>query len=103
MKWAQILDSADSFDDAQLQALPLTLSAQTDLSVVDDLGELFDERTVCHTSFSRENRNSSIRFRMVFTSRVAMLAFGALIQQFTLCLKNDFIVQLADKHKELTP
>lgn len=51
--WAQILNSAESFDDAKLQSLPLTLPEQPDLLIVKDLGQLFDERTACYTSFSR--------------------------------------------------
>lgn len=99
--WAQVLNSATSFDDEGLLQLPLSLSTQSQAQVIAGFEELLDERTCCTTSFTRENRDPTIRFRMVFVSRTAMLVFGALIQRYTKCLEDSFILQLANQNKAL--
>lgn len=100
-EWANVLRSASSFDDTNLQNLPISLPTQPDVQAITKIGELFDDRTACWTSFTREKRDNTVRIRLVFKSRPAMLVFGALVQRFATCITDPFIVNVAEKHKVL--
>lgn len=100
-QWANVLHSASSFDDTNLLNLPISLPTQPDVPAITKIGELFDDRTACWTSFTREKRDNTVRIRLVFKSRPAMLVFGALVQRFATCTTDPFVVNLAEKHKVL--
>lgn len=59
--WANVLLSASSFDDTNLLNLPISLPTQPDIPVIIKIDELFDDRTACWTSFTREKRDNTVR------------------------------------------